>query len=333
MRRKDKLRRGSTLAYLIALIAVSLFPRADAQPNPPITIAPPPTTQNNIPKTARASAYSEGESLWLRVHSGQLSPAELDAAATKCVSDLKSDSIDWNAVDAMAVLRLLGPRAIPQLEAALNSTDHQQRQLAAHALRSLDNDHFDRQEQTPSPITITPALIRVTIEGLQNDDFPRDRKTGKCTEVANAHSGFIFLFHHYALAKDSLQAAASSPDPQQRFYAAAIIGLSHDTALATLVAPTLAEHLGNNNIEGDSRLSMAALSALGPQVVPILSGYLSDADPQRRSSARIICKDLLHKPWTDQDRADLKQISTLVHRPSELQDGTLSSLLDGLRFP
>jgi len=205
------------------------------------------------------------------------------------VHDLKADSIVFNGQISAHELSDMFETAHSALEAAMLSTDWQQRQLAADVIRRHDPDY-------PSD-----ALLRVTVEGLRDDRLPYDWNSGSCNFVFNARDGVRFLAHHAERAEPFLAEGMNSSDVQQQFLSAVAVGLGGRLALAEQAVPILADHLRNNLIAEDAKLATVALHGFGPEVVPLLEPLLDSADRQQRQLAEYLIRRLT----TDAAPADL----------------------------
>ncbi len=180
------------------------------------------------------------------------SPAPLDWTTRTLidawVQDLASDAQDRNAMQAAWQLRSIGLSSIPALRKALDSPDWQQRQLAAYVLRELRDD--------PSE-----ALLRVSVEALQDDALPYGQGHNTC--FSNANQSTQYLIEFARLAEPMLAEAMKSSDTQQRWLSACIAGLAHREALADRAVPILFDHIGDNHIAFDAKHCLAALCHFG----------------------------------------------------------------------
>lgn len=249
--------------------------------------------------------------------------AHVDGTAAEVkalVNDLRSDKVRFNAHAAIARLRDIGEPAVAALEAALDSRDYQQRQLAAHVLRRIDGHQPSND------------MIGVTVEGLQHDTMPcghlaqqpgglrwDETLDRSYNYVFNATDGTRFLLQHAQLGEPYLIDGLNSADLQQRFLCAFILGYSGRTAATKQVAAVLLPHLRDNDIAGDARLATPALYRLGPPVLPDLYRALDDADDQQRNLIELIIYDITCPPANDNDlyeRRDFNSITELCHDPA-----------------
>jgi hypothetical protein len=199
-----------------------------------------------------------------------MSPKLLRRYAVTLVHDLKADDVPGNAEDAIALLEQF--RIAPPLEEALESSDWQQRQLAASVLRDLIWEN-------PS-IPVSDQLLQVTIEGLRSDDLPFG--PSHTMWVLDARYGFNFLCQFPERIGPLIAPGLESDDPQQRLLCAAVAGFTHQATLTDHAAPILIEALLDNSTEGDAMVATPALARFGPGIAPYLIPYLDDPDPQRR---------------------------------------------------
>lgn len=244
-----------------------------------------------------------------RLSQGSPTPAETDALIPALIRDLRDDTVRWNGLTAIDSLRAIGPPALPALLAALDSPDWQQRQLAAHLLRSIR--HFP-----------TDALIRVTVEGLRDDALPYGPAQGgygwaQCW-IDNAQSGLRWLADNPNAIESHLAFGLESDDTQQRFLCAVAAGFTGRTRLLPRAAPILLHHLRDNDASGDASAASAALYRFGPPAIPFLFlPALRAQDPQQRAAARIIILDLLHPPITENQFALRRRLLRLTSRVND----------------
>jgi hypothetical protein len=220
--------------------------------------------------------------------------AQLDARTL--VDRLRDDDQDWNASRAMEALGELETPPVAELQAALDSDDWQQRQLAATLLWRYFKPNGYFGERSPawrfqSQGSVTPRLIGVTIEGFRNDRLPLDRWRGKYTYSFNAAEGFRNLRHYAAQAEAQLAAGLKSDDYQQRFLCALTLGFGGVSTQAEAVARVLLPHLRDNDMPDDAKWCTAALLHLGPSVSPSLRAAQPDADEQQVKLIGLILLD------------------------------------------
>lgn len=222
------------------------------------------------------------------------------------IDDLRDDNVRFNAMEAMSVLGSVGPAAWPALEAALDSDDWQQRQLAAHLLRRL------------RPGLATDRMLAVTMEGLADDRLPFGRWEGQwggdpqggdpgdrpawMPMVSNASGGIRWLMRHArdgeAKAEAALIRGLHSRDYQTRFLCAAALGYEGRTAHTTEIVRVLGPHLRDNRVRGDAVLACQALLGLGKPAVGPLRGLLVGADAQQTRLIRLLTRFIEHPPAT-----------------------------------
>lgn len=205
-------------------------------------------------------------------------PAQIWAAEL-AIHDLRSDRTDWNASDAEWVIGSL-PHELttPMLEAALLSDDYQQRQMVAEILRW-------RSGYVPSE-----AMLKVCVEGLQDDSLPYSSAEQKYTYNANAAAGWDYLASHVERAEPYLADGLASKDWQQRFLCAVIAVAGKREKLMPVAAPILIESLKSNSTFGDARLATAAIVHAGPLMLSYLQPYELDDDEQRRLVVGLIIR-------------------------------------------
>lgn len=232
-------------------------------------------------------------------------PPVTETRIRELVEDLRDDDVRFNAGSAVYALQRIGTPAVPHLIPALQSGDYQFRQFAAHVLRRIDPANTDEQ------------LLRVSVEALQDDEYPYGKT--QTTFVKNAYSATMYLINHAATAEPLLDVALGSPDHQQRFLAAYILGMGGRAATIERAAPILIAHLRDNSIRGDAILATAALYRFGLAVMPTLQDALADADPQQEEMLGLLMVDLLNPPRTKADlvaRKSLQSITTVVYDPA-----------------
>ena len=218
------------------------------------------------------------------------------------IADLKSSVPDPRPRDALNTLLSFGEPAVAPLSAALDSPNYLQRQLAAAALRAMDGFSIEGESpfspDTPPPkITPTPALLRVCIEGLKDDTLPGvsagDREYDQHPIIFNAASGTRFLIKHAARAEPLLADALKSPDLQQRFCAAIILGFAARPRHAETICAILIPHLRDNSIRGDALWASCALYHLGHAAeLHLLAASLRPVDQQQRELLALILSDI-----------------------------------------
>jgi hypothetical protein len=241
---------------------------------------------------------------------GDNRPPPADAASiARLIADLADDDVPWNAHHAMWRLQEIGTAAEGQLEAALLSHDWQQRQIAAHCLRGLeDYEPSDR-------------LLEVTVEGLRDDDLPAETREGRrvaYTYVFNAKYGMRYLLEHVRRAEPLLLDGLRSDDEQQRFLCAFILGYAGFSSGIPEGAPVLLAQLRDNDITDDAIMGAAALYRFGPEVMPHLLAALSEADDQQARLINLILLDLTDPPQTKQElwaRKKLHDVTEIYYDP------------------
>lgn len=177
--------------------------------------------------------------------------------------DRHRGNLGW-AVDYL--WRDAGADAIEPLARAIRDPDTQ---LRVHAKEALARIH-ERTGRTPSG-----DVIRAWVEMLATDAEGRSWTATRAL-IAHADAGEPAL-------RDAM---APGADPQQRFLAAYVLGMSGIGG--EVVIDMLIDHLGDNRVSGDASRAAAALWRLGD---PARAGVLEardDPDPQRARHAREI---------------------------------------------
>jgi hypothetical protein len=199
------------------------------------------------------------------------SPWQQRWAARLLVSDFVSDSVSNNAEGALWTLSRFDDRiTIPLVERALNSEDYQQRQFAAEFLRQRPN------------YPATDALIRVTVEGLKDDQFPY---SGGYTYLSNAREGWGYLLTRMDAAETEVALAMNGEDRQQRFLCAGLIAATRRAPHLERACSILIAALGDNRQRDDAAFASSAITCLGPQALGYLDPATHGNDPQRRKLA------------------------------------------------
>ena len=194
------------------------------------------------------------------------------------IGDMADDSVSNNGEDAVWTLeRFPDELTVPAAEAALASDDYQQRQFAASFLRGRPR------------YAATDALLRVTVEGLRDDQFPAG---DGYTHFCNAHDGWDYLLGRMDRAEAFVAAGLSGDDAQQRLICAGLAAATRRMALLDRACPILIEALGSNEVTEDAQFATGALMNLGEPALAHLGPARDDADPQRRDRARLIVSRL-----------------------------------------
>lgn len=236
------------------------------------------------------------------------------------IDDLRDDDVCWNADGAIARLTAIGLPAVPRLDAALNSSDRQQRQLAAHVLRTiLDDTAFNG-------FVPSDRLLAVSTDGLRSDTLPLDPgdelRPHHYLYINNAREGIDFLTRYADRAAPCLLAAMRSSDQQARFFAAVIAAQATPPTLLSDAAPILISHLKDNAISEDAKFAASALRAAGPASLPYLHAAIHSSDDQQRTTAQFIALDLITEPEESASlRRSLQHISTSFADPLRIRPG------------
>ena len=212
------------------------------------------------------------------------------------IGELRRDDDHDNARLACDSLLALGRAAVGPLKGALEADDHQQRHMAADILINLGHGWRD----DPVMIQPTPAMLRVVVEGLRDDNVPRGREADELRSsfTFNARNGTEYLIGHIHLAEPLLAEALYSDDGQQQFLAACLLGWAGRASYVDEIAAILLPHLRDNDLVSDALLAAPALYRLGPTVVPYLESALRSADAQQRRIVELILLDLRQPPLT-----------------------------------
>lgn len=260
------------------------------------------------------------------------SQSQIDWIIPSYIDDLRNDEIPWNADCAISHLTTIGLPAVPRLKAALDSSDFQQRQLAAHILRQiLDNTAF-------TGFVPSDRLLEVTAEGLRSDTLPfdpgDDSRPSHGLYVNNGREGMDFLSRFPVRAQPYLQHAMRDADPQARFLAAVIAAQANPPMLFSEAAPILVSHLKDNAIGEDAKFAASALRAVGPLAIPYLQSAARSADEQQRHTALLVLLDLITEPTEAESlRRPLQHISTIYFDPPRLTPADLNTYAPFPDFP
>lgn len=208
-----------------------------------------------------------------RFDRGEMHDEVVDRFIGLLIADLGDDDRVGNAETASERLRLLGDMPVARLQAALKSSDWQQRQIAASLLR--ENPWAD----------VTGDLLRVTVEGMRDDGLPSG---SRYTNVYNAVDGLRYIVEHAAEAEGFLIDGMRSNDEQERLLCAAAAGLGGRHDLLDEAFPILAEHLKDNDVGEDAVLAARGLAGFGPDIVPLLDPLAGSPDRQQRDLAQFL---------------------------------------------
>ncbi len=227
------------------------------------------------------------------------------------VENLGDDDRAWNADWAVGVLRHGSDRSVPFLEAALDSTDWQRRQIAAWLLQGLSRGESVRATSLYVP---SDRLFEVLVEGLRDDELPYDHRRKRETWIANGMDAFEFLLRHPARAAPFLPAAIASADEQQAFLAAAVVGLSKQTDLAPIATLVLIANLRADTTPGNARMALPALLGLGETAKVALEAAVP-LDGQQAMLIDLALRLIDGGGINDADRLTIRAMTDLYNDP------------------
>jgi hypothetical protein len=198
------------------------------------------------------------------------------ALVRKAIADLRDDDLVYNAIEAQDALYPLGCGAAPYLEAALDSSDPQQRYSAASILARFCDEYV------PSD-----RFLAVQIEQLDSRHYNEDLKW-----LARPSTAFNSLWMSPNLVPRvaaSLQNLLDSEDPQARLMSALLLAGAGRTDLASRLVPLLVPHLADNDLQSDASLAMHALYRLGAAARPYLEqAQRNPLDDQQEEAADLL---------------------------------------------
>ncbi len=205
--------------------------------------------------------------------------------------DLRDDKATWNAQRAMDRFEELGPRGRAALEESLLSSDRQERQMAAAALRRECWKWGSEDGRKLTGVQPSERLIRTTVEGLASDTMCWSSGT-----YDNAWEGFEFLILFPEKTVAALGAGLESKDEQQRVLCAALVAHAGHAAWYDRAIPILLAHLADNGHCGDARLSGRALHWIGPEASAGVVELLGHGDLQQRKIATLLLRHFQEWP-------------------------------------
>jgi hypothetical protein len=210
----------------------------------------------------------------MRASRGEVASWQLHSMLRLLMRDLKDDRVAENAANAMAWLQRYGNHIIPHAEAALESADWQQRQLAACLLRGLPD------------YPATPALLRATLE-----DPPAGRPLHFM--VRHGHNQWeldAYLVRHMNEAEPVLREVLRRGGATMQWICAKAVMRADRRSLLADAAPIIIRHLRDNDERYDAWDAMWALKASGPGIAPLLQPSLKSYDMQERQIAASVMR-------------------------------------------
>jgi hypothetical protein len=262
-----------------------------------------------------------GELSRRRKQMGVQSGAMMDALAVRALGD---DSKRWNAEWAIS---LLSGRedAVERLERALLDDDLQRRQIAAMVLRRrYSGSKFDKERLDPG--APSERLLEVSVEALRNDAL----RAADTLWSGNGIDAFQFLLDHAERSGPLLERACGSNDVQQACLAAAVLGFSRQTRYADVCVPVLMRNLGEDSLDGNTRLALPAIIGFGERALV----HLRLADPQdgqERGLIRVLCRALEGQALEPEDLWIIRSVTSVYRDPREALKMPWR-LCDGLYF-
>jgi HEAT repeat protein len=181
-------------------------------------------------------------------------------------------------MNAVRVLCDFGDKAVPALLRALDSSDEQQRPLAAFVLRWLDSKPSRRLCELS-----VEALGDPEIEGYYRTLIHRPALSA--TRWLDAHAQSKEVVPH-------LLAAARSEHAQRRFLAAALLARAGVQRDLPHTCSVLLAQLPDNSRLGDALVAAHALYKLGAATLPQIKLAYRGADDQARSLLQLVEESL-----------------------------------------
>ena len=227
-----------------------------------------------------------------------------EPTAEELIEDLRDDDVRWNAIHASTLILRMDAPPHRELYKALDSEDWQQRQLACGLIWTIRTWRVRPEDkELLANFPITGRLVDVSIEGLRNDELPRDAD-GNYNSVFNARNAFRGLPEVASEYREKFEAGLRSDDYQQKLMCALILSHGGVAESADLVAPILIPHLRHNDIPEDANLAAYGLYRLGPGVTPHLERAARTADGQQSELIALLLLNFADPP---QDRRDLEK--------------------------
>jgi hypothetical protein len=260
-----------------------------------------------------------GRTLNLRASRGDVANWQLHSVLRLLMRDLKDDGVANNADEAMEWLRHYGKHVIPHAEAALESSDWQQRQLSACLLRGL------------SDYPATAALLRATLE---------DPPGGGSLQFMVSHGMYRweldqYLVRHMNEAEPIVrEVMRQGSDTMQWICARASLRDGRRSLMAD-AAPIIIRHLRDNDVRFDAGGAMSALRVCGPKIAPLLQPSLQSYDMQERQIAASVLRSFKDLPVTHELLAatvDGLKRDRLPYDPRTGRSAWVRNASEGVRF-
>jgi HEAT repeat protein len=236
----------------------------------------------------------------------QLSPVQRRRMLLALVRALRDDGVRWSAMSADWQLEQDHTDDVVHiLRASLDDPDYQCRQFVAQQLRMRELPGDER-------------LAEVTIEGLQDDDYPYDRSGSYMTYLCNAKWGTRWLWLHPEVGTAGLRRALTSTDAQQRFLAAWLLAMREDGESAEAICRELIPRLRELAGKPAALWAIQAIFHFGQPARQWVESALPGEDERQAA-----CLWLLLRDWDDppRDRFDAARrwhlsLSHLYHDPA-----------------
>lgn len=245
------------------------------------------------------------------------------------LDQFRDDDIRWNLSKASPVFWSHPDLTIEYIYAALNHEDWQVRQVICHEIwqrqrekkiyhinpRKPNGDwnggYYETRPGDPD-YAVTADLVRVTIEGLKDDNTPYDKVRRRGLILSNAAFGTKMLIPIARQWANELIAAMDSDDGQQRYLAAYILARAGVAQSVERASSILLPHLRENDITLDAKFSVYALGGFGEELTPLLKQALPSADQQQRDLIMLLMLNITDPPITQADLIDRSRFNTIT---------------------